>query len=231
MAEHPDTQLVKACAAGDKAAQRALMQRLLPVVHAQVVAVTRRAPPVRSAIRREVQDLVQDVLVELLRNDAQELRRWSPERGLTLEGFARLVARRFATKRILGRRPEPTEATEPAVIEARATAADADRVAHRDELDAILDGLYAQMTPRDRELFSRLFLEEQAPATVVEQLGITPAALKKWRSRLYQRAREQAEKIRRGPSLRDRLAQEKSMSPPGDGEPTKLVKAQGRGNR
>lgn len=222
---HPDTRLIDACADGDRDAQTALMRRLLPVLKHQVAAVTRRASTRGSGFRREVQDVVQDIFVELLRDGAKELRRWDPSRGLTLEGFARLVARRFATRRIMGRKPEPADPTEPALLEATFGGSTTNTVEHRDELDVILEGLYAQMTPRDEELFRRLFLEEQSPATVTAQMDITPAALKKWRSRLYQKARDVAQKVRSGPTLRDTLVRENRMSPSDGLAPTTTSKA------
>ncbi len=211
---HPDLVLVDACAAAERDAQRALMHRILPVLQAQVVAVARRTPQWRGHdSRREVSDVVQDVLVELLRNGAQELRRWDPERGLSLEGFVRLVARRYAQRRFYRGRDDRVEPVEPEVLEAHQPAGDHDRVAHRSELGAVLRALYAEMSPRDHELFRRIFLEEQPPAEVAAQLQMTAGALKKWRSRLYQRARRIAEKTRQAPSLRAVITQGDRMSP------------------
>lgn len=196
----------------------------MPVLEAQVGFVARRAAAGgHPAGRQDAQDLIQDVLVELLRNEARELRRWSPERGLSLEGFARLVARRYAMRRLFRGRRELTEATEPERIEAHRASAD-DRVEHRDELGAVLDVLEEHMGPRDRELFTRLFLEEERSADVAEDLGMTMAALKKWRSRLYQRARSAADRIRADPSLRARIAYEDRVSPKPRGAPTNLDK-------
>lgn len=226
---HSDLTLIDACAAGDRAAQQRLMLRLMPVLQTQVAAVARRVTgSVGRTSRHSVQDLLQDVLVELLRNDAQELRRWDPARGLTLEGFARLVARRFALRRLLRGRPEPVDATEPDVLEVRYGGTSDDRVEHRDELDAVLGALDAEMTPRDRDLFRRLFLEEQSSAAVAEAMGMSAAALKKWRSRLYQRARGVAERIRQGPSLRAKIAHEKGVSPSDESGPTTGTKPPNR---
>ncbi|HET6582630.1 MAG TPA: hypothetical protein VFG69_04270 [Nannocystaceae bacterium] len=201
-ARHPDLELVDACARGDRPAQRALMRRLVPILQAQIGAVLVR---VRGGIAEvDLRDLVQDTLVELLRAGAQELRRWHPSRGLTLDGFVRLVARRFVLRRLgrLGRERRLLEATDPDVLDAFTARLPSPQV--RDELDAILGVLYAELGPRDRELFERLFLEQQEPGEVAQALGMSSDALKKWRSRFYARAAGIAERLDRGPSAKVR---------------------------
>ncbi len=210
---HPDRALIEACAADDRRAQRELMRRLMPVLEAQVAAVARRVPARTGRDpRREVADLLQDVLVELFRNHAQELLRWDPERGLSLEGFVRLVARRHALRKLLRGRPERLEPTEPDVLEMHQGGSKVDPVEERDLLGALVGQLNEEMNPRDRELFVRLFLEEQPSSTVAAQMDMTPVALKKWRSRMYQRARAIADKLAAGPSLRAMLAQKNRVS-------------------
>jgi DNA-directed RNA polymerase specialized sigma24 family protein len=55
----------------------------------------------------------------------------------------------------------------------------------REELDELLRAIYAEFKPRDRELFERLFLEQQESAEVAAAMGMSGDALKKWRSRFY----------------------------------------------
>jgi RNA polymerase sigma-70 factor (ECF subfamily) len=179
-----DRALVHASAQGDRKAQTALVLRVVPVVRAQLSAIAARLGGTASS---EIADLVQDVLVELWRNELQELRRWDPARGLSLPSFVRLVARRLAMRR-LDRRYKAealAAATAPDVIEAFGERVP---VAERDELDDLLRALYAELGPRDRELFERLFLEQQESAEVAAALGMSGDALKKWRSRFYARA-------------------------------------------
>ncbi|MBL8944611.1 MAG: sigma-70 family RNA polymerase sigma factor [Myxococcales bacterium] len=194
---HPDLDLVDASARGDRAAQRALMVRLVPVLQAQIGAMLLR---IRGAVTEvDLRDLVQDTLVELLRSDSRELKRWDPARGLTLDAFVRLVARRFALRRLgrIGRHQHAFEATDPDVLDAFAGRHVSPQVA--DELDVLLSALYAELGPRDRELFERLFLEQQEPAEVATALGMSADALKKWRSRFYERATSTAARLERRP--------------------------------
>lgn len=192
---HPDLELVDACARGDRRAQRALMVRLVPILNAQIGAVLVRMRGVVAEV--DLRDLVQDTLVELLRGGAQELRRWQPSRGLSLDAFVRLVARRFVLRRLdrLGRERRAVEATDPDVLDAFTARHPSPQI--KDELDAILEVLYAELGPRDRELFERLFLEQQEPRDVAAALGMSADALKKWRSRFYARASSIAARLDR----------------------------------
>ncbi len=178
-----DQRLVRASAEGDRRAQAALVARIVPVVRAQLGVVLARLGMARA---QELADLEQDALVALWRNDQQELRRWDPARGLSLPSFVRLVARRVAMRK-LDRRFKAealAAATAPDVLEAFAGRAPS---GVKDELDELLREVYAEMNPRDRELFERLFLEQQESAEVAAALGMSGDALKKWRSRFYAR--------------------------------------------
>jgi DNA-directed RNA polymerase specialized sigma24 family protein len=177
------------------------MQRLSPLLHAQISALLGRASAGRTRVRTsDAQDLLQDVLVELFRNRLQELRRWHPDRGLTLEGFVRLVARRFVVRRMrrLGRIDGRTDPADPDVLEAFETAThDGMRLESRDRLQVVLGALWGELGARDRELFERLFLAQEPPADVAAALSMSADALKKWRSRFYARATAIAERVDR----------------------------------
>lgn len=189
--------MIDRCAGGDRRAQRVLMTRVLPVVRMQVSLLLRHMGGPR-AISADRQDLCQDVLVELFRKGAQELRRWDPEAGLSLEGFVRLVARRFVARRICrqGKRYERFLATAPDALDAVSPPPQDDEVERRDQLDAVLGELHAQMSPRDQVLFMRLFVEQQPSAAVAQELGMSIDALKKWRSRMYARVDRIATRLR-----------------------------------
>lgn len=178
-----DRELIRASGAGDRRAQTALIGRLVPIVRAQLRALCARLGVTAA---QELGDLEQDALVELWRNDLQELRRWDPARGMSLSSFVRLVARRSAMRRLARRFKAEAiaAATAPDVIEAFAGRGPSDV---RDELDELLREVYAELGPRDRELFERLFLEQQESAEVAAALGMSADALKKWRSRFYAR--------------------------------------------
>lgn len=192
-----DTELVAAALDDAPGARRRLARRLVDVIHGQALASLRRHPWLEGRdVVQEARDLVQDVLVMLLEHDARELRRWDPARGRTLDNFVRLVARRRIARGLSRRRGNPwsdlpydpqTLEDEPAQ-DARAVGLAA-QLERRDELGMVLDALYARMSARDLELFDRLFVREQEPREVAQQLGMTRQAVNAWSYRTRRLAR------------------------------------------
>jgi RNA polymerase sigma factor (sigma-70 family) len=84
-------ELIEAASRGDRAAVRALVERLFPVVRARVRVMQARRPDLRAL---DSKDLVQQVFVCLLDHDARQLTLWNPERGATLEGYVGMVTER-----------------------------------------------------------------------------------------------------------------------------------------
>jgi RNA polymerase sigma factor (sigma-70 family) len=180
-----DERLVRDALAGDPPSRRQLATRLLGTIQREVVAVLRRSAAVQLRDpRQEVQEMTQEVLVALFERSGQELRRWDPERGRNLDSFVRLVARRRVA-RILGQRrgnPWANEPVDPQVLE------DNDegdglllqQLEQRNLLARVLDLVYAQMSPRDLELFQLLFVDEREPQEVADALGMTRGAVNAW---------------------------------------------------
>ena len=175
------------------------MNRLLEVVRAQArVSLRHAGQPCSTA---QIDDFVQESLCRLLRDDAQSLRRWSPDFGVPLESFVRLIARRSLRDQ-LTRKCGVT--VEPEWLEDFGEDRLGAATETRNELDAVLAAL--NLSGRDRELFDRLVLEGGSIAEVAAALGMTPDAVKKWRSRFYARAREIRDRLRadRGPVRRSK---------------------------
>ncbi|EDM74596.1 hypothetical protein PPSIR1_17200 [Plesiocystis pacifica SIR-1] len=192
-----DAELVAAALSNSFGARRRLAERLLDVIQREVAVVLRRyAASVGRDAGQEVRDMVQEVLVSLFEHDARELRRWDPARGRALDSFVRLIARRRVA-RILGQRrgnPWADLPLDPQTIEDDPAA---DREAtglallleQRNELDAVLDALYARMSERDVQLFEMLFVRELNPGEVAEALGMTRQAVNAWSYRTRKLAR------------------------------------------
>lgn len=185
MTTQEDLALVERALTGDRTAQRRLAARLLDAIHREVACVlTRHANPLARDPRQEVLDLVQDVLVVLFAHDGRELRRWDPERGRTLESFVRLVARRRVARVLGQRRGNPC-----ALHLVEVTQDDLDdelevRVERRDELELVLDGVYAHLDEHDAELFELAFVDELDADEIGRRMGMTAGAVNAWRYRL-----------------------------------------------
>jgi len=186
--------LLEQALAGDRAAQRALLGHLAPVIQARVArALYRRRVPAARDPRQELLDMTQEVFVSLLDDDARALRAWQPSRGLSLESFVGFLAeRQVASILRTGRRsPWKEEPTEAAALDESAGAVPADTVASvsRDLLVRVLDRLREELTPRMLGLFYALWVDETPVETICEEMQMNRDAVYAARSRIAKRAR------------------------------------------
>jgi RNA polymerase sigma-70 factor (ECF subfamily) len=185
MTPSDDERLVQDALAGDPPSRRRLATRLLGTIQREVVAVLRRSAAVQLRDpRQEAQEMTQEVLVTLFERSGQELRRWDPQRGRSLDSFVRLVARRKVA-RILGQRrgnPWANEPVDPQVLEddEEGDGLLLRQLEQRNLLARVLDLVYADMSPRDLELFQLLFVDEHEPQEVADALGMSRGAVNAW---------------------------------------------------
>ncbi len=174
---------------GDRAAAERLVVRLLPVLQRRIAWVVRAHPAAR---REDVLDHAQDVLLRLFQDDHRVLRSWDPARGASLDTFVALVAERHVRAVLRsGRKSAWREDLTLDLESAGGTTGDGERhMLSKDLLERILDRLEGELTPRSRELFRALFVEELPAEEVAERFGMSSNALYTWTSRL--RARVQA---------------------------------------
>lgn len=195
MSDLDDVELVARALAGDAAARRELGRRLMQAVAREAAfAVSRLAAAEGRDPRQEVKDLVHDVLLGLFENDGQQLRRWDPDRGRSLESFVQLIARRRIPRMLSGGRGNPwaDAPIDPADID---TADDADlakRLEQRNQLDQVLAAMHAKMNERDHELFDLIFVQERSPDAVAEHMEMTRGAVNAWSYRMRKLARAAA---------------------------------------
>lgn len=188
--------------AGDRDAARALVEEVLPVIHARVARAIVRRGAGRAATRpvaQEVEDLVQEVLAALFDDDARALRAWDPSRGLSLANFVGLVAEHEVANifRSGKRRPWTDDLFVEADLDtlAAATSGTEARVASRQLFVALLERLRADLSPRGLDLFYALFVEEQSVSQVCETRGMSADAVYAWRSRLLRHVRERIDEL------------------------------------
>ena len=195
MTDADDVELVRLALARDRGSQRRLAARLLDAIHREVATVTGRHASARGRDRhQDVIDLVQEVLVSLFEKDGQELRRWDPARGRSLESFARLVARRRVARLLTRFRGNPWSLVP---VDAAGDGLDEPevRLEDRADLEAVLDGLYAGMESRDAELFELVFVDELDSDEVGRRMGMSLGAVNAWRYRVRKVARRLAAEV------------------------------------
>lgn len=183
--------------AGEAGALDDLVTRIDPVIRVRVTRVLLyRRPHAGRDVSQEVDDLSQEILLRLFRNEARVLRAWDPDRGLSLLNFVGLIAERETSACLQSGRRSPwsDESLAPERLDAEVSRApSAEQEVEASELLAdLLDQLRQRLSPTGLELFRRLFVEEQEVSQVCSDLSMKPNAVHAWRSRLRRTVRELA---------------------------------------
>lgn len=181
--------VVASALAGDRAAMRALVDRIAPVIWSRVTRVAelaRRRTP--DQVKQVGEDLTQEVFVALFQEEGRALRAWAPERGLSLEGYVGLLAEHHAASVLRsGRRSAWREdATEDEAL-ARAVGTiepECARIHARDTLVRVVERVRAELSPRGVQVLELLVFEERTIQEVTELMGMNADALYAWRSRI-----------------------------------------------
>lgn len=178
--ESSTQELVSRALAGDRQALRELFAHVIsPVVERRLA----HRLALSGADRAALQDHVQEVLVHLLKRDAEVLRRWDPARG-ALEPYVAKVADNHLISH-LRKRPQPSPSedldAEPAASETPEQGAAFSHLVLR---------LLREMNDNDAALFRAVYLEELSPDEAAVRLGITRDAVHKRIQRLRGRLAE-----------------------------------------
>ena len=187
--------LVRRALAGEDVALRALIDRLTPVVQARVSrALLRNSDRFRATDAREIlKDLTQEVFASLFDKDGATLRRWDPQRGASLENFVGFVTERRVISAL--RRPaDPATAEDdgPEAIDPSPEASPERRTASREQLRALTRHFREKLSPLGWTMFELLFVWGGSVREVSEETGMKTEAVRKWRTRLRQHARQWA---------------------------------------
>jgi len=200
--------LVARALAGDEVAIRRLVDLLTPVIQARVARTLCARRWVHSGgrnLRQEVEDLTQDVFLLLFAKDGRQLRRWQPDRGLSLENFVGLVTERYVVSYLRSGRRNPSKeellmdddfdrpAPEPGPLQI---------VAGREELELLLDRMRESSSPLGWQIFELFFIQGLSVSETADSSGLSKDAVYAWISRLRKLARELMEELsgKPGPS-------------------------------
>ena len=183
---------VQQALAGDDEALNRLVLGLSPVIQDRVVRALLRGSPGRSNLRTVVEDLTQEILLGLFKDQGRALGDWDPERGLSLEAFVGMVADRrvISVLRRMRRNPWTEKPTEAHMLDRRQTAADpATEVVARDHLGRTLRRMRAELSPLGWHVFQLLFVREYSVVEAGRATNLSADAIYAWRSRLRRLAR------------------------------------------
>lgn len=172
---------------GDRRAIDGLVERLMPIVR----AICRRVIDRRMGRRGpyDGDDLVQEVWLCLMRDDAARLRQWDPARGSSLESYVAMVSRSEASKVL--RREQAVkrggDADIGALEDARGVAGghDPEAVAVGRSLQADLDShLAEQLAPKGRLILRLLYTDGLSPPEAARAIGCTTQVVYNWQHKI-----------------------------------------------
>lgn len=192
-------ELIRQALSGNSSAMNAVGARLRHVVHKRVATtlLKSRHAALNSSLRHDIEDLVQDVFCFLFEKG---LAKWEPG-GLSLEGWANLLARNYVIDRLRGRlRLENNVGLtdDDAIFDIHASSGPTEEqlMEDADFAWAVIKAAKAQLSALDAEMLGA-FLAGQTAAEVAQRTGRSLAAVEKQRARLLERIREIAEELRR----------------------------------
>jgi RNA polymerase sigma factor (sigma-70 family) len=183
--------LVELALGGDVGSVRRLIAALTPVIQARVARtlLRRRAAGRGREIRQEIEDLTQEVFVALFEHDGRILRAWDPDKGLSLQNFAGLVAeRQVASILRSGRRSpwteDPTLGEELDRSRISTPPTPEGRLGERELYEALLGRLRETLSPKGLQIFELLVVDQAPVEQVCAATGLSTDAVYAWRSRL-----------------------------------------------
>ncbi len=183
--------LTKRMMRGDREAARLLLHRVAPVIRARCRRVVSRSGGAAHA-----DDLVQEVWLSLLADEARALLDFQPDRGVSFEGYVGMLSERAAWKVLRRgqaqkrgghlRLVELDYATEQAAESANPAA-----VAEARDMAARLgEHLGEHLPPRGQLIFRYVFTDGCTVQQTAECLGVSPQVVYNWSHRIRAVARD-----------------------------------------
>ena len=175
----------------------ALVAELVPTVQSRVArALTRRRQQARGRdLRQELEDMVQEVFASLFAHKGRALRSWDAARGLSLRAYIGFLAEREVARIMrVGKRNPWKE--DPTLDETLIFLTGSDgrgvesRLESRDFLRRLADRLRERLSPRGRQYFELMYVENRPIQEVAEATGSSAQALYAWRNRLVKLLQE-----------------------------------------
>lgn len=189
--EKPNNEvLVEQYLAGDRQAQQDMLNLVLPIFHKEAAYVTRGLLSHYGS-----DELVSDLWLAFLANDAVILSRWKPEMGRPLREYLKAWAR-FRSRDIIREQARSglislSDPKVQAVVENTLNIDNQVNIAsEKIDYEKLLSILGDELSLVDQQLLIQLFIEEKPVSEIAMKLGISDAALYQRTSRLRRYIRE-----------------------------------------
>jgi RNA polymerase sigma-70 factor, ECF subfamily len=162
--------LLKALLAGGRDRWTEFTHRYERLITSCVLRTLRRYDAVFS--RDDLEDLVSDVWLALLRDDMKKLRAYCPEKGFRLASWIALIATNTTIDRLRARQSDDTYIEDMASIEIAAPTAEPDEDMLGQERAHLAQAALEELSPEERAFVWDCFHHERAPEEIAREQGV-----------------------------------------------------------
>lgn len=181
-----ELRLLEAVLRGDRRAERAFVERFVPIIEACVHRFARS----RCISAQDLEDMIGEVWLSLWENDKHRLRRYNPSRAVRVSTWIGLLARHRSVDYVRQLRRPVASCVDADVADDAPLPPDALEQRERAELARCA---LARLGEEEREFLCSLCVDEQDTAAMAEELGIALATVY---SRRYKLAAKLAREVR-----------------------------------
>lgn len=186
---------------GERRKIREFVEAVTPIIQARVARVFLGEGRSSSGgrIREEVADTTQEIFALLFADQGRVLRLWEPSKGLSLNNYVGLIARRHTLSMLRSKRRNPftempTEDHELQSLNEGAPSAEG-QVTSRDLLREVFRRTQEALSPTGMQLFELLFLQDRDVPEIISKTGMTDSAVYAWKSRLQKLLRKKYDEV------------------------------------
>ena len=122
--------------------------------------------------RDDLEDLVSDVWLALLRDDMKKLRAYCPEKGFRLASWIALIATNTTIDRLRARQSDDTHIEDMTTIDIASTSAEPDEDMLGHERAQLAQAALEELSAEERAFVWDCFHDERAPEEIAREQGV-----------------------------------------------------------
>ncbi len=192
--------VIQQASLGDQKAVSSLIHFLTPVIQASVAHLLTRFQSAHKNknIATEVADYCQEILLLLFKNNAKTLLGWEPEKGMSLTSFVSLIAKRRVISDLRHAKLHLSldDKSVKHSLKNHITQGDiASQLSDRQLVYQVVTHLKNDISELGFDIFTQLFLFENTPEEISQNIGISVNAIYVWKNRIKKQAQLILKKI------------------------------------
>jgi RNA polymerase sigma-70 factor (ECF subfamily) len=162
--------LLKALLNGRRDRWTEFSRRYERLITSCVLRTLRRYDAVFS--RDDLEDLVSDVWLALLRDDMKKLRAYCPEKGFRLASWIALIATNTTIDRLRARQSDDLHVEDMSSIDIASQSAEPDEDMLGQERAQLAQAALEELSPEERNFVWQCFHDERAPEEIAREQGV-----------------------------------------------------------